>query len=129
MGDYRNHSAETGKYLCNSFDDVVAIKRDNNQEIAEKQRIELMKRKLDHFQTRYMEHYKAISFAIAKKQQIKDQIDEFTKLQSQYATKDLEFLDEISELVIRARRAITYTYPMRYLMENNCAKKAYFDFI
>jgi len=23
MGDYRQHQAETGKYLCNSFDDVV----------------------------------------------------------------------------------------------------------
>ena len=41
----------------------------------------------------------------------------------------MEFLDEISELVIRARRAITYTYPMRYFMENNLAKKNYFDFI
>ena len=76
-----------------------------------------------------MEHYKAISFAKSKKQQIRDQIDTFTKLQAQYATKDLEFLDEISELVIRARRAITYTYPLRYFMENNQAKKAYFDFI
>jgi len=76
-----------------------------------------------------MEHNKAISFAKTKKQQIRDQIDEFTKLQSQYATKDLEFLDEISELVIRTRRAITYTYPLRYFMENNPAKKAYFDFI
>ena len=76
-----------------------------------------------------MEHYKAIGFAKQKKSQIKAQIDEFTKLQSQYSTKDLEFLDETSELVIRARRAITYTYPLRYLMENNPAKKAYFDYI
>jgi hypothetical protein len=24
LGDYKNHQAETGRYLCNSFDDVVA---------------------------------------------------------------------------------------------------------
>ena len=129
MGDYRQHQAETGKYLCNSFDDVVQLKRDNQSDMAEKQRIELIKRKLEHFQTRYMEHFKAVGFAKQKKSQIEAQIDEFTKLQSQYSTQDLEFLNETSELVIRARRAITYTYPLRYLMENNPAKKAYFDFI
>jgi hypothetical protein len=76
-----------------------------------------------------MEHFKAIGFAKIKKQQIFCQIDEFTRLQQKYHPKDLEFLDEISELVIRARRAITYTYPMRYFMENNLAKRNYFDFI
>lgn len=30
MGDYRNHSAETGKGLCASFEDVVKLGRDNN---------------------------------------------------------------------------------------------------
>jgi len=42
MGDYRQHSAETGKSLCNSFDDVVNLKRDNKSDLAEKQRIELI---------------------------------------------------------------------------------------
>jgi len=41
MGDYINHSKETGQYLCNSFDDVVKIKRNNNSELAERQLIEL----------------------------------------------------------------------------------------
>ena len=54
--------------------------------MAEKQRIELIKRKLEHFQTRYMEHFKAVGFAKQKKGQIEAQIDEFTKLQSQYST-------------------------------------------
>jgi len=49
MGDYRNHYSETGRSLCESFNDVVEIKRDNNTEIEERQRIELMKRKLEHF--------------------------------------------------------------------------------
>lgn len=29
LGDYRKHSAETGKGLCNSFDDVKAAGRAN----------------------------------------------------------------------------------------------------
>lgn len=80
MGDYKKHQAETGKYLCNSFADVVQLKRDNNKDLEEKQRIELMRRKLDHFQTRYMEHFKAIGFAKVKRDQIKSQTDEFTKM-------------------------------------------------
>ena len=24
LGDYKKHSAETGRYLCNSFEDVIA---------------------------------------------------------------------------------------------------------
>jgi chromosome segregation ATPase len=56
------------------------LKRDNQSDLAEKQRIEIIKRKLEHFQTRYMELYKAIGFAKQKKSQIKAQIDEFTKL-------------------------------------------------
>ena len=49
MGDYRQHQAETGKYLCNSFDDVVQLKRDAKKDLEEKQRLELIKRKLEHF--------------------------------------------------------------------------------
>ena len=37
-------------------------------------------------------------------------------------------MDEIAELVIRARRAITYTYAMRYYLEGR-AKQMFFDFI
>jgi len=50
-------------------------------------------------------------------------------MQTKYSTKDLEFLEDIAELVIRARRAITYTYPMGYFMKAKTAKKVYFDFI
>jgi len=37
-------------------------------------------------------------------------------------------LEEIAELVIRARRALTYTYPLRFFMEAG-AKSIFYDFI
>lgn len=46
-----------------------------------------------------------------------------------YTVKDFQFLEDISELVIRARRVLTYTYPMRYYMKENPAKKRMFDFL
>lgn len=35
-GDYRNHSTETGRSLCNSFEDVVASGRGKESEMEEK---------------------------------------------------------------------------------------------
>jgi hypothetical protein len=49
MGDYKKHQAETGKYLCNSFADVIELKRDKTSDFEEKQMIELQQRKLEHF--------------------------------------------------------------------------------
>ena len=80
LGDYRNHSAETGRGLCNSFDDVVAsgvsisflyklfikyicVQRGKQEDIEEKMKLDMMLRKLDHYRTRYTEHFKAIAFA------------------------------------------------------------------
>ena len=36
MGDYKNHKSETGRYICNSYDDVVASKRHKGDEMEEK---------------------------------------------------------------------------------------------
>ena len=67
MGDYKLHTSETGRGLCNSYEDVVASGRGNKDELAEKTRLDLMLRKLDHYKTRYLEHFKAIEFAKKKK--------------------------------------------------------------
>jgi hypothetical protein len=77
----------------------------------------------DHYSTRFTEHFKAIAFAQRKKAEISNQIFEFLAInQFKYSQRDFEFLEEISELVVRARRALTYTYPLRFLMKKNPAK-------
>ena len=70
MGDYRNHSSETGKSLCNSFEDVVAAGRGKDSDYLEKLELDLQLKKLDFYKTRFMEHFKAIQFAQKKKQDI-----------------------------------------------------------
>ena len=77
-----------------------------------------MLRKLDHYRTRFNEHNKAITFAHRKKQEIITQTNEFMKIQPKYSPRDLQFLEEIAELVIRARRALTYTYAMRFYLDS-----------
>ena len=49
------------------------------------------------------------------------------ELTKHYGPNDFKFLDEIAELVIKARRALTYTYPMRYYLEGR-NKQQFFDF-
>lgn len=91
-------------------------------------KLDLMLRKLDHYKTRFTEHYRAITFAEKKKQEIQTQIKNCIELNNKYSPRDFAFLEEIAELVIRARRAITYTYPMRFYLEAK-AKQIFFDFI
>lgn len=54
LGDYKNHSKETGKFLCNSWDDVKAIGR--TKEFDDVARLEREMKKLEHFSTRYIAH-------------------------------------------------------------------------
>lgn len=90
--------------------------------------MDMILRKLDHYKTRYIEHYKAIAFAQKKKDEIQRQIQEFVEINHKYGPANFTFLEEIAELVIRARRALTYTYPLRFFLEGG-AKQRFFDFI
>lgn len=49
------------------------------------------------------------------------------ELSTKYELSEFKFLEEIAELVIRARRALTYTYPIRYFLEDK-NKQQLFDF-
>lgn len=48
----------------------------------------MMLRKLDHYKTRFTEHYKAINFAQKKKQEIQNQINECIGLNNKYGPRD-----------------------------------------
>jgi hypothetical protein len=48
----------------------MAVGRGKQDEMEEKMKLDFMLKKLDHYKTRYTEHYKAISFAQKKKQEI-----------------------------------------------------------
>lgn len=49
---------------------MVASGRGKHEDVEEKMKLDMMLRKLDHYRTRYAEHYKAIAFAQKKKQEI-----------------------------------------------------------
>lgn len=46
----------------------------------------------------------------------------------QFNVTDFSFLEEIAELVIRARRCITYTYALRFYLKG-AARQQFFDFL
>lgn len=45
-----------------------------------------------------------------------------------YSPNDYQFLIEIAELVVAARRSLSYTYPIRFYLKG-AAKQQFFDFI
>ena len=53
LGDYSKHSAETGRGLCNSYQDVVAAGRAENQEVADAESIEREFKRLEFYKDRY----------------------------------------------------------------------------
>lgn len=60
MGDYKNHTKETGTGLCGSYEDVFKLKRGNMGEMAERVRLDRKMRKFAHYATRYNEHLRSV---------------------------------------------------------------------
>lgn len=126
LGDYKKHQSETGKYLCNSFDDVKAIGR--AKDFDDIQRIEFEMKKLEHFSSRYIAHQNAIKFAEKRVEKIKQEIARVHEICPMYSIRDFDFLIEIAELVVAARRSLSYTYPIRFYLKGQ-GKQQFFDFI
>ena len=55
MGDYKKHSAETGRGLCNSYADVESAGR-KTKEMTDVVKIERELKRLEHYSMRYIEH-------------------------------------------------------------------------
>ena len=129
MGDYRNHSKETGIGLCNSFSDVQKINRAKEGEMKERARLDMRMRKFVHYVTRYKEHLNSVDLDLKRGEQLKSQID-FILLKSgnKYTNADFEFIQDIIELVCKARRVLANTYAMRFFLRGK-RKKAFFDFV
>lgn len=55
MGDYKNHTAETGKALCGSFEDVKKLGRETKA-MTDAAMIERELKRLEHYSTRFVAH-------------------------------------------------------------------------
>ena len=127
LGDYRNHQKETGRGLCNSYEDVVKAGRAEKQEISNAEMIEREMKRLEFYSDRYNQHQGSIQFAKKKLEDIKKEIDFVCEANPRINPNDLQFLIDIARLVIAARRSLSYTYAIRfYLTGPN--KQAFFDF-
>jgi len=127
MGDYKNHQAETGKYLCNSFEDVKSAGRET-KDMTDVARIERELKRLEHYSTRYIEHQKSIQSSQKHLQLTRLQVAQALDLNANYGPKDFQFLLDIAELVVAARRSLSYTYAIRFFLKG-AHKQAFFDFI
>jgi len=55
MGDYKKHQSETGKGLCNSYEDVKKLGRET-KDMTDAAMIERELKRLEHYSTRFIEH-------------------------------------------------------------------------
>jgi len=129
MGDYKNHSKETGRGLCNSFDDVKAAKRAHKGDIQDRLRVDRKMRKFAHYATRYKEHLNAVKIDTRRGSQLQNQIEFIlSKCGNRYVWQDFAFIQDIVGLILKARRSLANTYPIRFFMSGP-AKKRFFDFM
>lgn len=129
MGDYKKHYEETGIGLCNNFSDLQKANRTKEGEMKERSRLDFKMRKFMHYATRYKEHLNAVDLDRKRGEQLKSQIMFIlSKSGNKYTLADFEFLENIIELVCKARRVLANSYAMRFFLTGR-RKKAFFDFI
>lgn len=82
-----------------------------------------------HYATRYKEHLNAVDLDKKRGEQLRSQVQFIiSRSGNKYTISEFEFLDEIIQLVCKARRALGNSYSMRFFMSGK-RKKAFFDFI
>ena len=86
-------------------------------------------RKFVHYATRFKEHLNSVDLDTKRGEQLVSQIDFIlAKSGNKYTLADFTFMNEIIELVCKARRALANTYSMRFFMRGK-KKKLFFDFM
>ena len=83
------------------------------------QESEYEKIRIEHFAYLHKEHKRSIKFSIERLSTIRAEIDELMKVSNgnRLNLSDFDFLLDIAGLVIAARRALSFSYPVRYYLE------------
>ncbi len=105
------------------------MKRTNKADMEERLRLDRKMRKFAHYATRYNEHLRAVELDQKRGEQLKNQTEFIlNKCKGKYTWQNFEFIDHILELILRARRCLANTYPIRFFM-SGATKKKFFDFM
>jgi hypothetical protein len=88
----------------------------------------LILEKLEHYSTRFNEHLNSLKFALKRKDEVKKTVNECLQMCPHLNPNELVFLEEVSELVIRARRCLAYTYAIRFYLKGTL-RQQFFDMI
>ena len=97
--------------------------------MKERSRLDLKMRKFVHYATRFKEHLNSVELDTKRGEQLLSQIDFIVaKSGNKYTLAEFQFMSDIIDLVLKARRALANTYSMRFFMKGK-RKKVFFDFM
>jgi ariadne-1 len=119
LGDWKEHGQKTGGYYnCNKYEE---LKKSGDTRInKEEQRIQDAKNELNKYMfyfERYNNHDKAEKHARNLRPVIKAKINLLHDVKK-YPLKELEFLEEAVNEVIRCRQVLKFTYVYGYYLTN-----------
>ncbi|EGR33269.1 ibr domain protein, partial [Ichthyophthirius multifiliis] len=116
-GEWVNHESF---YECNKYKPKVEQKSDD----------EIMLEKYTFFSDRFTEHISSIKFSLKEAQQKIQAFKSYEQVinfqENKFDDGEMMFYENAFNLVLQAKRAIAYTYPIGYYIQEN--KREFFEF-
>jgi len=88
----------------------------------------LILKKLEHYSMRFNEHLNSLKFALKRQNEVKTTVTTCLQMCPHFNPNELVFLEDVSELVIRARRCLAYTYAIRFYLKGTL-RQQFFDML
>lgn len=117
MGPWSEHGQNTGGYYkCNKFTDK-RNKGEYNNVRDEKMKSQVQLQRYQMYIERFIEHKKALKYAQKKRKELLSIVKELRKHPeaSQY---NLDCLEIAGRIIVEARLAIAYSYPLAFFLKN-----------
>ena len=74
-------------------------------------------KRLDHYKTRFQEHQRSLEVSKKEVDKLRGQYEQILQVNHNYQPLHFAFLTDIAKLIVAARRAISFTYGIRYYLK------------
>lgn len=127
-GPWAEHGSTTGGYYeCNRFTNNRQLGVYKDEERKRFLASESAKR-FEHYSNRFLEHKMSLKFAYQKKKNLGSYVANIIEALPSFNPSQLEVFEEAADLVIEARSAVCYSYPLGFFL-NSFTKIQFYEFL
>jgi ariadne-1 len=127
-GPWSDHGSQTGGYYdCNKFTKNRELGLYKEEERKKFLAAESAKR-FEHYSNRFLEHKLSLKFAYKKKKDLIAFVSHIMEAVTSANPSQFEVLEEAADLIIEARSAVCYSYPLGFFL-NSFSKIQFYEFL